>query len=143
MTVLAICLSLVISRWPMQPQACRVLAVLRAQQDVATRCAPRDRLLLVPYAKEIAQIDATACPGDFFHAWKKYVSDVQALSAIEHAETGKAIVSMGAAVIAENPGPVVSMLPEHPVQAEIARNATVADWQNVKQIALRYRIRTA
>ena len=141
LTVLVICLSLLIFRYHKPVQVNQVLSVLRAQQAVATRCTPKDRLLLLPYARWIAQIDATACPNDFFIAWEKYVSDVQALSAIERAETGKAIVSIGAAVTLENPAPLPGALPEHPEQAKIARNTTVADWQNVKCIALRYGIK--
>lgn len=143
LTVLVISLSLLVSRWKKPANATRVLTVLYAQQALATRCAPHDRLLLIPYAKFIAQIDVTACPEDFFNAWEKYVSAVQALSVVERVETGKAIVSIGAAVITENPAALLNALPKHPGQAEIARNTAVADWQNVKYIASRYGITIA
>ena len=141
LTILVICLSLLISRLHRPPQVNEVFSVLRAQQAVATRCTQREHLLLVPYAKWIAQIDATACPNDFFNAWEKYVSDVQALSVIEHAETGKEIVAVGAAVITEDPASLLGAMPEHPEKVEIARNTTVADWQNVKTVAMRYGIK--
>ena len=143
LTVLVICLSLFFSRFHRHPQVNEVFSVLRAQQAVATRCTQRERLLLVPYAKWISQIDATACPNDFFNAWEKYVSDVQALSVIERVETGKTIVAIGAAVITENPAPLLGAIPEHHEKADIARNATVADWQSVKTVAIRYGIKVA
>jgi hypothetical protein len=140
LTVLVICLSLLISRWH-RPQVNLVFSVLRAQQTVAIRCTPEDRLLLVPYARWIAQIDAAGCPNDFFDAWQKYVSDVQALSAVERAETGQAIVSIAAMVITENPAPLLNAIPAQSEKVEIARNTAVADWQNVKSVAQRYGIK--
>src|SRR5215469_5662350 len=72
-----------------KPAQVPVLAVLHEQQALAKKCTPRDRLLLVPYARWLAEIDATACPLDFFQAWEKYVGDVRTLSTIDHAEPGK------------------------------------------------------
>lgn len=140
LTVLVICLSLLVSRWH-RPQVNLVFSVLRAQQTAATFCTPGGRLLLVPYAKWIAQINASACPDDFLNAWEKYVSDVQALSAEERTETGQAIVAIAAMVIAENPAPLLNAKPEQAKKVEIARNTAVADWQNVKSVALRYGIK--
>jgi hypothetical protein len=137
-----------IAVWFMASHVCRpakvpVLAVLHEQQAVATKCTPRDHLLLVPYARWLAQIDATACPADFFQAWHKYVSDVRMLSAIDHAEAGKAMVSIGAAVFTENPAAFLGSIPRHPKQVEVARNTAAADWENVKNVALRYGIKIA
>ncbi|HTV42139.1 MAG TPA: hypothetical protein VMF08_16330 [Candidatus Sulfotelmatobacter sp.] len=137
-TVLVICLSLLISQWHRPPQTTRVLNVLYAQQAVATRCTPHDRLLLVPYARWIAQIDATTCPADFLNAWEKYVSDVQALSGIERVETGIAMLFGGIAVMNGNPAFASNAIPEYSKQAKIARIAVVTDWQNVKDVASRY-----
>lgn len=137
MTVLVISLSLLVYRWH-RPQVNLVFSVLRAQQVIATQCTPEDRLYLIPYARWIAQINVTGCPNDFFNAWEKYVSAVQALSAIERTETRKTIVSIATIVITENPVPLLNAIPERPQNVEIARNTAVADWQNVKSVALRY-----
>jgi len=114
---------------------------LHAQQAAVKSCTPHGQLLLFPYAKKIAQIDATACPDDFFHAWQKYVSDVQTLAAIRRAEAGNAIVSVGVALLTENPSPLLGAIPKNGGQAEIELNTAVADWQNVKHVALRYGIK--
>jgi hypothetical protein len=126
-----------------KPAQVPVLAVLREQQVLANRCTPRDRLLLVPYARWLAQIDATACPSDFFQAWEKYVCDVGVLSAIDHAEAAKTMASIGAAVITGNPASFPLTSPRHPEQVQVARNTAAADWENVKHVALRYGIKVA
>src|ERR1700677_2648214 len=95
LSILVICLSVFIVRSQIPPHANSVLAVLRARQAIAKNCTPNGHVLLIPYAKRIAQIDATACPDDFFQAWQKYVTDVQTLVAIRRADTGKAMVSIG------------------------------------------------
>jgi hypothetical protein len=141
LSVLAICLSVFIVRSQIPPHAGSVRAVLRSRQAVARNCTPNGRFLLFPYAKRIAQIDATACPDDFFQAWQKYVTDVQALAAIQRADTGKALVSVGVAIFAESPLPLLHALPEHPEEAEISLNTAMDDWQNVKHVALRYGIK--
>ncbi|HTV42138.1 MAG TPA: hypothetical protein VMF08_16325 [Candidatus Sulfotelmatobacter sp.] len=120
------------------PQSAPVLTVLRAQRAAALCCCRNGRLLLSPYATRIARIDATACPDDFFQAWEKYVCDIQTLSAINRANEGKAIVSIGVAIFTKNLTPLAGVMPEHPEQMEIARNTAVADWQNVKHIALQH-----
>ncbi len=142
LTILVIAISFMAIR-VQRPAKVPVLAVLHEQEAVAKRCTPRDHLLLVPYARWIAQIDATGCPRDFFQAWQKYVCDVRMLSAIEHAEAGKAMVSIGAAVITENPTAFLGAIPRHPEQVEIVQNTTAADWENVKNVALRYGIKIA
>ena len=134
-------MSLLIIRGLKPSQADRVLAVLRTQQAVARNCTSRDRLLLFPYAKRIAKIDATACPDDFFQAWQKYATDVQTLAAIRRANTDKAVVSAGVALLLENPTPLLDALPNDPAEAEISLNTAAADWQNVKHVALRYGIK--
>jgi hypothetical protein len=141
LTVLAICLSVLIVRSQTPSYASSVLIVVRAQQSAIKNCTSGGRILLFPYAKRIGQIDATACPDDFFQAWQKYVTDVQTLAAIRRANTGKAMVSVCAAVFVESPLPLLNALPEHPEEAEISLNTAVADWQNVKHIALRYGIK--
>jgi hypothetical protein len=97
-------------------------------------------LLLFPYANRIARIDATACPDDFFQAWEQYVTDVKKVATIRRANAGKAIISVGEAVLLENPSPLLGAIPENPAAAQIALNDAVADWQNVRHIALRYGI---
>jgi len=139
LTVLVIAISFLIIR-SHKPAQAPVLAVLREQQAVAIKCTQRDRLLLIPYAKWIAEIDATACPQDFFQAWQKYVCDVQTLSALDHAEAGKALVSIGAAIVTENPAPLPGAMPQNPARGDVARDTAAADWQNVKYVALRYGI---
>jgi hypothetical protein len=141
LSVLALCLTLLIVRSHKRSHASPVLAVLCAQQAVARNCTPMGHLLLFPYAKRIAQIDATACPNDFFQAWQKYVTDVQTLVAIRRADTGKAMVSVGMAILVKSPSPLFDALPKNPEEAEISLNTAAADWQNVKHIALRYGIR--
>ena len=142
MTVLVIAVSFLMIRYH-KPGQVPVLAVIREQQAVAQQCAPRDRLLLVPYARWLAQIDATACPADFFQAWQKYVCDVRILSAIDHSEAGRAMVSIGAAVFTVNPSAFLGPMPNHPARVEVARNTAAADWENVKHVALRYGIKIA
>lgn len=140
LTVLVIGISILIIRHHNLTQI-PVLAVLREQQAVAKRCAPNDRLYLVPYAKWISEIDATACPQDFLHAWEKYVCDVRALSALDRVEAGKSMMSIAAAVVAENPESLLDAIPRQAEQLEMARNAAAVDWQNVKYVALRYGIK--
>lgn len=140
MTVLAITISFLVMHLD-KPTKAPVLAVLREQQVVAEKCTPRDHLLLVPYARWLAEIDATACPADFFQAWQKYVCDVRTLSTIERAEAGRAMVSIGAAVITEDPAAFLGAMPRHPKQVEMAQSTAAADWENVKHVALRYGIK--
>lgn len=137
LTVLGLVISFLVVHKPGVP----VLAVLRQQQAVAMKCTPRDHLLLVPYARWLSQIDATACPDDFLQVWQKYVFDVRLLSAIDRAETGKAVLSIGAAVITENPTAFLGAIPRPTEQVETARNTAAADWENVKNVALRYGIK--
>ena len=125
------------------PAQVPVLAVIHQQQVVAKNCTPQDRLLLVPYARWLSEIDATACPLDFFQAWVKYVGDVRTLSTIDHAEPGKAMASIGAAVVPKNSEASPGAIPKRPEQVEIARNMAAADWDNVKHVALRYGIKIA
>lgn len=139
LTILGIAISFFIIRYH-KPARVPVLAVLREQQAVAKRCTPRDRLLMVPYAYQIGQIDATTCPDDFFRAWEKYVFDVRTLALMDRAETGKSVVSIGAAVITENPAAFLGAIPRPSQQVETARNTAAADWENVKSAALRYGI---
>lgn len=141
LTVSFFCLSLLIVRSHEPPQIGPIFTVLRARQAAARNCTSRGQLLLFPYAKRIARIDAAACPDDFFEAWQKYVADVQTLAAIRRANTGKAIISIGAAILTESPLPLLDAVPENPAEAEISSNAAVADWQNLKHVALRYGIR--
>lgn len=91
---------------------------------------------------ELARIDATACPDNFFQAWQKYVLDVQTMSAIEQADTGRAIVSVGAAVFTKSLAPLSGVMPENPEELDVARNSVAADWKNIRHVALRYGIRT-
>jgi hypothetical protein len=140
LSILVICLSLHIVRLQTPSYASPVLAVLHARQSIVKNCTPNGRFLLFPYAKRIAQIDATACPDDFFQAWQKYVADVQTLAAIRRTDTGKAMASVGVALLVGNPSPLLNALPEHPEEAEISLNTALADWQSVKHIALRYGI---
>ena len=142
LTILALAISFLVVRHN-RPAQVPVLAVLREQRAVAEKCTPRDHLLLVPYARWLAQIDATACPADFAQAWQKYVCDVRLLSAMDHAEAGEAMVSIGAAVITENPAAFLGAMPRHPEQVDVARNTAAADWENVKHVALRYGIKIA
>lgn len=141
LTVVLICLSLLIVRSHKAPQASPVFTVLRTQQAIARKCSPRGVLLLFPYANRIARIDATACPDDFFQAWQKYVADVQTLAAIRRANTDKAMVSVGLVLLTKDLSPLAHALPENPAEAEVSYNTAVADWQNVKHIALRYGIK--
>lgn len=140
LTVSVFGLSLLIVRSHEPSQADPIFAVLREQQAAKRDCTKRSQILLFPYAKRIARIDAAACPDDFFQAWQKYVADVQTLAAIRRANDGKAIVSIGAAILTENPSPLLGLVPQSP-EAEISLNTAGADWQNVKHVALRYGIR--
>jgi hypothetical protein len=141
LTVLAICLSPLFLRSHKPPQAGPVLAVIHEQQAVARNCTPKGQFLLFPYAKRVAQIDATACPDDFFQAWQKYVADVQTLAAIHRANADNAVVSVGVALVTKNPLQLLGAIPKNPEESEISYNTAVADWQNVKHVALRYGIK--
>ena len=63
------------------------------------------------------------------------------MSAIEQADTGRAIVSVGAAVFTKSLAPLSGVIPEHPEELDIARNSVAADWKNIRHVALRYGIR--
>jgi hypothetical protein len=137
LTVLVICLSPLIAQAQMPSQDTPILAVLRAQHAARIDCTS------FAYAQRIARIDATACPDDFFHAWQKYVLAVQRFSAVRNADAGRLILFGGAALLSKSWAPMSDAIPEHPEELEIVRNTALADWQNVKHVALRYGIRIA
>lgn len=139
--VLVVGIAFLIARHDKLSQNTPVCVVLRAQQAAAKMCAPHDRLLMLPYARQLARIDATACPYDFYQAWQKYVGDIQMLSAIQRAEAGKSMLAVASAALSENPLPLLEAMPGHPEQGEIWLSIAVADWQNVKQVALRHGIK--
>jgi hypothetical protein len=136
-----ICLSPCILKAQEQTRADQILTILQAQHAAARACIRRNQVLVIPYARRISQIDAAACPDDFFYAWQKYVSDVQKLSAIDRADATKAVVSIGVAAFTGNAAPLLGVIPQHPENAEITHDTAAADWQNVKHIALRYGIK--
>ena len=144
LTVLVIAVSFLICRY-YKPAQVPVLAVLRKTAGSGGRVrATRIGLLLVPYARWIARINATECPVDFFQAWEKYVCDVRTLSAIDRAETGKGMLLIsGAAHARKIPASHWTQRQNIPDKWRLPETPLPPIGKIVKHVALRYGIKIA